>query len=174
MSIKLCINLIIISLLVVIPGCKIEALYNARVQKQLSQIFIQAIPNREGQILREELIYLMSEYNNNKYLIYNLNIKLTIKEYNIGRDRNNINIRKNKILQAKIVLVKRKSLKKIYTNVINCQNSFIKNNIKNYSSKINKDYNTKKAIKHLAQLIKKDIAIYFSQNENKISKIIHN
>ena len=149
-----------------LQSCSFTQLYNEKVQKDLGDIFVSTIPNRDGQILRNHLRYLLEGYETADNPRYNLMIDLSIVESNIGVNRTGVTVRKNKVALAKLVLKDKQTQKTLHTSTIKAQNSYVVRNTQFFSNPITEDFATKQALELLAQFIQADLAMYFSRNEN--------
>ena len=150
----------------VLQSCSFGTLYDERVQKNLGSIFVSTIPNRDGQILRNQLRYLLEGYKTSEKSRYNLMIDLSITESNIGVNRTGVTVRKNKVALAKLVLKDKRTQETVYKSRVKSQNSYVVRNTQFYSNPITQEHATKQALELLAQFIQADLAMYFSKNED--------
>lgn len=150
----------------ILQSCSFGPLYDKKVQQSLGSIFVSTIPNRDGQILRNQLRYLLEGYQTSEKTRYNLMIDLSITESNIGVNRTGVTVRKNKVALAKLVLKDRLTQETVYSSRVKSQNSYVVRNRQFYSNPITEDHATKQALELLAQFIQADLAMYFSKNEN--------
>lgn len=166
LSVRNKLSCLIILFGVLLQSCSFGPLYDEEVQKDLGSIFVSTIPNRDGQILRNRLRYLLEGYETSEKSRYNLMIDLTITESNIGINRTGVTVRKNKVALAKLVLKDKRTQETVYTSNVKSQNSYVVRNTQFYSNPITEDYATKQTLELLAQFIQADLAMYFSKNEN--------
>ena len=159
---------IIMGAVFVLSGCTFNNLYDEAMDEKMSQVFIATIPDRNGQILRNRLRYLMEGHGFAKKPVYTLAIDLSIKETDLGVSRTGVTNRKNQIATANIVLKHRGTQKKLYTSKVEVENPYVIQQSQFYANPVTEEHIAEQSLELLAQLIKTDLAIYFRKNENQL------
>lgn len=162
-------NLSYLCLCFLLTACGFRPLYMSQEESSgLSYpIKIASIPNRDGQLLRNYLVELLTPAGPPLKPKYILEIKLTDSITGIGVNKDETTSRKQAILVANIILKDYKNNKVVYTHSTNAINSFSVLSQNYYADLVAEKDAKHEAIRLLAEKIKLLLATYIDTlNEN--------
>lgn len=151
---------------VALTSCTFAPLYNEATEQKLSEVFVATIPDREGQLLRNKLRFLMENHGDDCRAKYTLNIKLSTLDRALGINRSGTITRKNRIITATFDLVDREKQVPVYRSSAKVENPYVIQQSQFYSNPITEEHATQESLELLAQLIKAELAMHFSRNED--------
>lgn len=154
-------SLLIISLLV--SACTFQPLYSEENVEDLSHIKVATIPEREGQLLRNELIDLFVFNANNPKKTYLLIVEPAYSTKDIGVRRDATTSRKESIVSAVIKLKDLTTKHIVYTSTLSAQNSYVVGSTNFFANVITEQEADKQTFRNLAKLIQLDVATYFAK-----------
>jgi LPS-assembly lipoprotein len=139
-------------------GCNSDIVYPIKIAK---------IPERNGQVLRNLLVDLLTPGGEAIKPQYVLEIKLTEVIKAIGVNKDETTSRKTAVLTAGMTLKDSKTNKILYTHSVNAINSFEVISENYYADVVAEDYAKEEALRLLAEKIRLTLSTYLdSRHEN--------
>ena len=148
-------NISLFGLCLFLTSCGFHPMYTPSVEgSNISYpLKIATIPDRNGQILRNYLVDLLTPEGTTRETDYILEIKLTETVSNIGINKDETTTRKEATLTADIILRDSKTNKIAYTHSAKAINSFNVISQNYYSDLVTDEYAKRQALRLLAEKI---------------------
>ena len=154
-------SLIVLKLLV--SACTFQPLYTENNVDDLTHVKVATIPEREGQLLRNELIDLFVFNASTSKRTYLLIVEPTYSTKDIGVRRDATTSRKESIVSAVIKLKDLSTKKIVHTSTLSAQNSYVVGSRNFFANVITEQEADKQTYRNLAKLIQLDVATYFAK-----------
>jgi len=149
-------------------GCGFQPVYNSGDQEsfpEFAQIIINPIPNRNGQILRNHLLFALNPTGRKLKPVYNLNIKLSESTTSLAVRKSAFATRANLTVSTKFNLNRIKDNKSLYSGTSNITVSY---NILDteYATLAVKKNAVTRGLLEVSQSIHNQLGFYFSRIHN--------
>jgi LPS-assembly lipoprotein len=155
-----------------LAGCGYHALYGERATavstEDLARVYVAGIPDREGQILRNDLIVRLNPNGEPSRPTYTLTVGLSVASTGVSLSRDNTTSRTSITTTAKYTLVDSATGKALFSATSRATDAYDVL-ISDYATLVSRDDAVARAIREVSDDVRTRLAVYFQDRKMKAS-----